>query len=77
VVYKILPTTRINSKIALLAAFLVAIVFTLAKKIFDLYMFYVPTYSVIYGSLSLITIFILWVFVNWQITQLGAVMIRA
>ncbi|AJI72422.1 tRNA processing ribonuclease BN [Francisella tularensis subsp. novicida GA99-3548] len=77
VVYKILPNTRINSKIALLAAFLVAIVFTLAKKIFALYMFYVPTYSVIYGSLSLIPIFILWVFVTWQITLLGAVMIRA
>ncbi|MDE5033895.1 hypothetical protein NAI60_11175, partial [Francisella tularensis subsp. holarctica] len=39
--------------------------------------FYVTTYSFIYGSLSLIQIFILWVFVNWQITLLGAVMIRA
>lgn len=77
VVYKILPNTKINSKIALLAAFLVAIVFSIAKKIFSLYMFYVPTYSVIYGSLSLIPIFILWVFITWQITLLGAVMIRA
>lgn len=77
VVYKILPNTKINSKIALLAAFLVAIVFSVAKKIFAIYMFYVPTYSVIYGSLSLIPIFILWVFVTWQITLLGAVMIRA
>ncbi|AIT09766.1 hypothetical protein LO80_07155 [Candidatus Francisella endociliophora] len=77
VVYKILPNTRINSKIALIAAFLVAIVFSAAKKIFAIYMFYVPTYSVIYGSLSLIPIFILWVFVTWQITLLGAVMIRA
>ncbi|MDE4984368.1 YhjD/YihY/BrkB family envelope integrity protein, partial [Francisella tularensis] len=77
VVYKILPNTSINSKIALLAAFLFAIVFTLAKKIFALYMFYVTTYSVIYGSLSLIPIFILWVFVTWKITLLGAVMIRA
>ncbi len=40
-------------------------------------MFYVLTYSVIYGSLSLIPIFILWVFVAWQITLLGAVMIKA
>jgi len=77
VVYKILPNTRINSKIALTASFLVAIVFSIAKKIFAIYMFYVPTYSVIYGSLSLIPIFILWVFVIWQITLLGAVMIRA
>lgn len=60
VVYKILPNTTINSKIALY-----------------LYMFYVPTYSVIYGSLSLMPIFILWVFVTWQITLLGEVMIHA
>lgn len=77
VVYKILPNTKINSRVALLAAFLVAIVFSVAKKVFSLYMFYVPTYSVIYGSLSLIPIFILWVYVTWHITLLGAVMIRA
>lgn len=77
VVYKILPNTRINSKVALLAAFFVAIVFSLAKKIFSVYMLYVPTYSVIYGSLSIIPIFILWVFITWHITLLGAVMIRA
>ena len=76
VVYKILPNTKINSWIALLASFLVAILFTVAKKLFSLYMFYVPTYSVIYGSLSLIPIFILWVFVAWHITLLGSVMIR-
>ena len=77
VVYKILPNTRINSWIALLAAFLVAVLFTVAKKMFSVYMFYVPTYSVIYGSLSLIPIFILWGFVLWHITLLGSVMIRA
>jgi membrane protein len=76
VVYKILPNTKINSWIALLASFLVAILFTVAKKLFSLYMFYVPTYSVIYGSLSLIPIFILWVYVAWHITLLGSVMIR-
>ncbi|AEI35108.1 MULTISPECIES: YhjD/YihY/BrkB family envelope integrity protein [Francisella] len=77
VFYKILPNTRISSKTALIVAFFVAIVFSIAKKIFALYMFYVPTYSVIYGSLSLIPIFILWVYVAWQITLLGAVMIKA
>jgi membrane protein len=77
VVYKILPNTKINSWIALLAAFLVAVLFIVAKKLFSVYMFYVPTYSVIYGSLSLIPIFILWVFVLWHITLLGSVMIRA
>jgi len=77
VVYKILPNTKINSLIALFASFLVALLFTAAKKLFSLYMFYVPTYSVIYGSLSLIPIFILWVFVAWHITLLGSVMIRA
>ncbi len=76
VVYKILPNTKINSWIALLASFLVAVLFTVAKKLFSLYMFYVPIYSFIYGSLSLIPIFILWVFVAWHITLLGSVMIR-
>lgn len=76
VVYKILPNTRINSWVALAASFLVAVLFTIAKKLFSVYMFYVPTYSVIYGSLSLIPIFILWVFVTWHITLLGSVMIR-
>ncbi|AXA34504.1 YihY family inner membrane protein [Francisella adeliensis] len=77
VVYKILPNTKISSSIALASAFMIAIVFTVAKKIFSLYMIYVPTYSVIYGSLSLIPIFILWVYLTWHITLLGSVMIRA
>jgi membrane protein len=76
VIYKILPNTRINSWVVLVASIVVAIVFTLAKKIFSVYMFYVPTYSVIYGSLSLIPIFILWIFVTWHIVLIGAVMIR-
>ena len=76
VIYKILPNTRIDSWVALVASIIVAIVFTLAKKIFSLYMFYVPTYSVIYGSLSLIPIFILWIFLTWHIVLVGAVMIR-
>ncbi|GAB4222754.1 MAG: YihY family inner membrane protein [Francisella sp.] len=77
VVYKILPNTQIKSKTALIVSFFVAICFSIAKKIFALYMIYVPTYSVVYGSLSLIPIFILWVFIAWQITLLGAVMIKA
>ncbi|AJC48542.1 YihY family inner membrane protein [Allofrancisella guangzhouensis] len=77
VVYKILPNTKINSWIAFVVALFVAMVFFIAKRIFSLYMIYVPTYSVIYGSLSLIPIFILWVYVTWHITLLGAVMIRA
>ena len=40
-------------------------------------MFYVPTYLVIYRSLLLMPIFILWIFVTWQITLLGEVMIHA
>jgi membrane protein len=36
----------------------------------------VPTYSVIYGSLSLIPIFILWTFICWHITLVGAVMLK-
>ena len=36
VVYKILPNTKINSRVAFFAAFLVAIVFSVAKKVFSL-----------------------------------------
>ena len=77
VVYKILPNTKINSKSSPLCSLSGCYSFSIAKKVFSLYMFYVPTYSVIYGSLSLIPIFILWVYVTWHITLLGAVMIRA
>ncbi|APC97587.1 YihY family inner membrane protein [Francisella frigiditurris] len=76
VVYRILPNTKVSSRSAFIASLFVAVVFTIAKRLFSLYIFYVPTYSVIYGSLSLIPIFILWVFITWHITLVGAVMMK-
>ncbi len=76
IIYRILPNTKINSRSALTASLFVAIIFSIAKKVFSLYIMYVPTYSLLYGSLSLIPIFILWMYICWQIVLIGAVMMK-
>jgi len=75
VIYAVLPYTKVNIAHALIVSIIIALVFDASRTIFSYYIITVPTYSIIYGSLSLIPIFILWVYISWQIFLLGAVML--
>ncbi|MBK2124914.1 YihY family inner membrane protein [Fangia hongkongensis] len=76
-IYQVLPYTRVRFFHALLGGLLMAVVFDLAKKIFSAYVVYLPTYEMLYGTLAIIPLFILWVGLVWQMFLLGAVAVKA
>jgi membrane protein len=75
-VYKVIPYAKVNLFHAFLGALFATVVFELAKMIFTLYVTNVPTYEIVYGALAVIPLFIIWVFVSWQIFLLGAIVVN-
>lgn len=71
-IYKIIPNTRVESKSALQAALFTGLLWELAKHLFGWYVVHLARYSIFYGSLSTLIIFVLWVYYSSMILVLGA-----
>lgn len=69
--YKVLPHKKIQLKSLLLGSFIATLIFNLSQFLFGLYLTTFSTYEVIYGVFSAIPIFLLWIYLNWQITLYG------
>lgn len=71
VLYVITPYSRIAFSKALIAAFITAIFFEIAKYAFAIFVTKFSTYEVIYGAITAIPLFFLWVYLSWMIVLLG------
>ncbi len=71
-VYKFLPHTRVKFVSAAWGAFIGALLLTLARPLFTLYVMNAIRYERIYGSLGAIPIFLLWLWLLWVIVLFGA-----
>jgi len=49
------------------------ILFEIAKRIFAAFVIHIPTYTIVYGAVALIPIFLIWIYTSWLITLFGAV----
>ncbi|WP_162902115.1 YihY family inner membrane protein [Facilibium subflavum] len=76
-IYTVVPFTNVRLWHAILGGAFMAVLFDVAKTIFAWYVFYLPTYEMLYGALAIIPLFILWVAISWQIFLLGAVVVHA
>lgn len=63
-VFQILPAKKVKFKYVLLIGIIAGSIFELAKIGFVFYANYFSTYSVIYGSLAAIPLFLLWVYIS-------------
>ena len=70
--YALVPSRRVPLRPALLGGVFAAIAFEVAKRVFGLYIAWVPTYQVVYGTLAALPLFLLWVYVSWVVVLVGA-----
>jgi membrane protein len=70
-IYKIAPNKRIHSGIALKATFVASILWEFAKQLFGWYILHLGRFSVLYGSLATLAIFLLWIYYTSAIFLLG------
>jgi membrane protein len=70
-IYKIIPNKRVHFKSALQAALFASLLWELAKHLFAWYVLHLAGYSIFYGSLSTLVIFVLWVYYSSTILVVG------
>jgi len=75
--YLTIPNTKIKIRPALAGAFMAAIMWELGKSGFTMYLKSATGYTKFYGSLAILPLFLLWVYVTWVIVLLGMQMTHA
>jgi membrane protein len=69
--YLLMPNARVRVRPALLGGFVAAVLWEAGKWGFKLYVKRAVTYSVLYGSLGLIPLFLIWVYITWLVVFFG------
>ncbi|MBA2662136.1 MAG: YihY/virulence factor BrkB family protein [Bradymonadaceae bacterium] len=73
---KLLPHADVHWKSALIGGLFTAVAFELAKWGFNLYIHHVllQAYNRIYGTMTLVPLFLVWVYITWFVILIGAEM---
>ncbi len=71
--YAVVPFTQVRFYKALIAAAVTAILFETAKYGFAIFVTKFSSYELIYGAITAIPIFFLWVYLSWSILLLGVI----
>lgn len=71
IMYTAIPNARVELRTALVGAFMAAIVWELGKWGFTRYVEFSTGYARFYGSLALLPLFLLWIYVTWLIVLFG------
>jgi len=70
-IYKIIPNMKISFKTALQAALFASLLWEVAKHLFGWYVLHLGRFSILYGSLSTLAVFFLWIYYSSVIVLLG------
>ncbi|GAB4384793.1 MAG: YihY/virulence factor BrkB family protein [Phycisphaerales bacterium] len=71
IAYTRVPNTRVQLRPALIGAVVAAVLWEAGKWGFTQYLSYSTGYARFYGSLALIPLFLLWVYITWMIVLFG------
>lgn len=77
VFYLALPYRRVEWRHALLGGVAAALLFEGLKSLFGLYVNRVSTFESVYGSLSALPVFLIWMYLGWAVVLLGAAIAAA
>jgi membrane protein len=75
--YVVVPNRDVDWHDAAWGGLVAGLAFELAKRGFSIFITQFPTYSKIYGALAAVPLFLLWVYVSWMITLVGALLVAA
>jgi len=75
--YLAVPNRDVDWHDAAWGGLVAGLAFELAKRGFAIFITQFPTYSKIYGALAALPLFLLWVYVSWVITLVGALLVAA
>ncbi|MEM1108078.1 MAG: YhjD/YihY/BrkB family envelope integrity protein [Planctomycetota bacterium] len=70
-IYGLLPAVKVQLRAALIGALVAAVLWELSKWGFRLYVQRAVGYSALYGSLGLVPLFLLWLYVTWMVILFG------
>jgi membrane protein len=70
--YALLPARRVPLRAAFWGGLFAALGFEVAKFGFRVYVTTVPTYQIVYGTLSVLPLFLVWIYVSWYVILVGA-----
>jgi len=71
-IYKLVPSVPIRTTAALAGALVGSLAWQAAKYGFKLYLLYAVGYGKLYGTLGLLPIFVVWIWVGWATVLIGA-----
>jgi len=72
VMYLVIPNRKILISHAIASGFVSALLFELAKSGFGIFIKYFSTYEIVFGALASIPLFLIWIYVSWNIVLFGA-----
>ncbi len=75
--YAIMPNTRVPARYALIGGVVAGTLWEIAKRLYTVYAAKAITYSAIYGSLGVVPLSIIWIYVSWLIALIGALVTYA
>lgn len=70
--YAIVPNRKVRVRDALIGGVAAGVLFGVVRKAFALYITAFPTYQTLYGVMSAVPIFLIWMYVSWGIVLIGA-----
>lgn len=70
--YTAVPNAYVEWRDAIVAGLVAAVAFEFAKRGFGYFITHIPTYTAVYGTFAAFPIFLLWMYVSWLVTLLGA-----
>ena len=65
--YQLSPNTRVSTQAATISSFIASLIWYLSKSGFVFYVIHNKTYASIYGGISTLLFFFLWIYISWAI----------
>ena len=75
--YMAVPNRFVDWRDAVWGGLVAAVAFEIAKRLFGVFIKQFPNYTIIYGALAALPLFLLWMYLSWMITLVGALITAA